>query len=496
MKNILTSEQMREADRHTIATEPIASVDLMERAALAFVKAFMQLHRDKNVSILICCGTGNNGGDGLAVARLLQQHGYDNVTVWIARFASRQSTDFATNLAKLHYCPIPVSEFFPSDEFPAVTQSILIDALLGSGLNKLLDGDWLRLVQHLNAARIPSIAVDIPTGLPADGIVPSTAQMLYAREAITFQRPKLSFFFPESAKAMDKFHVVDIGLDEVFIENLPADFKLVEASDIRGILRGRKRFSHKGTYGHALIIAGNTHTMGAALLCAGASVYSGAGLTTACIPAEGLLALNARYPEVMYTPRETLAENWEDADAVAVGPGLGLTVDLQHMLEYPAKPLVLDADALTLLARNKSLMKKLPPNSVLTPHMKEFDRLFGEHSNWWDRVNTARRRAVQHQTVIVLKNQYTFMIMPDGQVYINPTGNPAMASGGMGDVLTGMLTAFLAQGYPPQEATILACYMHGSAGDRLAAEGMAVIPATELIAAIPVTWDAIVQSNC
>lgn len=226
--------------------------------------------------------------------------------------------------------------------------------------------------------------------------------------------------------------------------------------------------------------------MGAALLSCGASLYAGAGRTSACIPKEGLAALNARHPEVMYCPWDALSDTWANADAVAIGPGLGKACDiLPTIVTYPSKPLVIDADALSFLGKNPELLKKLPPQSILTPHMKEFDRLFGTHDNWWDRVQTAREQACALQVIIVLKNRYTFIALPDGTVRISPTGNPAMASGGMGDVLTGMLVSFLAQGYDPQEAAILACYLHGATGEQLVAEGMAVVPASRLITALP-----------
>ncbi len=486
MNNIITSAQLRQADRHTIETAPIASIDLMETASLAFVTVFTHRYPDKNARILVCCGSGNNGGDGLAVARLLQERGYDAITVWVARFADRESDDFAKNRTRLSHTPIPVTEFFPADELPGIPQAVIIDALLGSGLNKPLVGDWLRLAQHINEAKKQVVAIDIPTGLRADGVIPETEYAIHAHDVITFQRPKLSFFFPESASAMDRFHVAHIGLDEAFIERLPSDFKLLTAEDIPFIYRNRKPFSHKGTYGHAFIIAGSTHTMGAALLSCGASLYAGAGLTTVCIPKEGLIALNTSYPEVMYCSWDDLPDAWGNFDAVGIGPGLGHACNnLPAILRYQSKPLVVDADALSFLAENKELVEKLPKQTILTPHMKEFDRLFGSHRNWWDRVQTAREKAVALQLIIVLKNRYTFIALPDGTVFINPTGNPAMASGGTGDVLTGMLTSFLAQGYQPQEAAMLACYLHGAAGDQLAGEGMALVTAGRLIQAIP-----------
>ncbi|MEC3880551.1 NAD(P)H-hydrate dehydratase [Parapedobacter sp. 10938] len=486
MKTIMTAAQTRDADRHTIEQTPITSLDLMENAAMAFTAAFMQLYPDKHTSILVCCGTGNNGGDGLAIARLLQAKGYDTIAVWVARYANHESDGFAANLSRLHLTPIPVTEFFPADEFADIQQRVIIDALLGSGLNKSLNGDWLRLAQYLNQAHRHAVAVDIPSGLRADGVMPANEYAVYADEVITFHRPKLSFFFPESARAMARFHVVDIGMDNNFIEQLPSNYRLVETADIQHIYRQREQFSHKGTYGHALIVAGSRSTMGAAILASGASVYAGAGLTSACTPQEGLAALNTRYPEVMFCSHED-ADAWEKKfDAVAIGPGLDVPdLNIQPTLINGSKPLVIDADALSFLGKKPKLLQKLPKQSILTPHMKEFDRLFGQHNSWWERLQTAREQAVALDVIIILKNRYTFIALPDGDVAINPTGNPAMASGGMGDVLTGILVSFLAQGYAPREAALLGCYLHGLAGDRLHAAGMAIVPATRIITELP-----------
>ncbi len=483
----MTAAQTRDADRHTIEYGHITSLDLMEKTSLAFATTFIQLYPDKNTSILVCCGTGNNGGDGLAVARILQAQGYDGITVWIARFSMQESENFTSNLSRLRGTPVPIAELLPAAKLPPIQQDVIVDALLGSGLNKPLGGDWLNLAQHINQAHRNTVAVDIPTGLRADGLMPDSDYAVYAGDVISFHRPKLSFFFPESARAMERFQVVDIGLDDDFIESLPGNYLLVEATDAQHFYKRRKPFSHKGTYGHALVIAGSEPTMGAAILACGASVYAGAGLTSACIPEAGLTALNACYPEVMYWPRhDTPTTGLEKTDAVAIGPGLGQTdIDLHRILTGLTKPPVIDADALTFLSQHPRLLQKLPKLSILTPHMKEFDRLFGTHSNWWDRLQTAKEKAVAFGIIIILKNRYTFIVLPDGNVAINPTGNPAMASGGMGDVLTGVLVSLLAQGYAPREAAILGCYLHGLAGDRLHAGGLDVVPATQVIAEIP-----------
>ncbi len=493
MKTIITAEQTREADRHTIENNRISSLKLMENAARKFYDTYYQSGYHQK-PVLICCGSGNNGGDGLAIARMFtRSFGSKNITVWIAQFSDKESEEFTTNLNRIKSSKVRQVDLLPNEAFPPIPENhIVIDALLGSGLNKPLAGDWLRLANHLNEAARHTIAVDIPTGMRADGYLPAGETAVYCHDVITFQRPKISFFFPESARAMQRFQVVDIGLDESFIEGLPSDFNLIEEADIRRLYRPRKPFDHKGTFGHALIVAGQQFTMGAALLACEACVYTGAGRTTAAIPAAGLAALNARCPETMFHA----GTHWETYDAIGIGPGLGdRTTILRDVLQTVTSPLVVDADAITALAENKNLLDKLTEGSILTPHMKEFDRLFGPHDTTWDRVQTARKEAQARNLVIVLKNRYTFIIAPDGKVYINPTGNPAMASGGMGDVLTGMLTAFLAQGYPPLDAAILGCFFHGAAGDRLAAEGMAVVPPSELVKAIPVTIGNLAQSK-
>lgn len=492
MKNILSAVQIRDADQYSIQHEPITSIDLMERASHAFVAQFIQLVPVRSAKILVVCGTGNNAGDGLAIARLLQQRCYGNITVWVMRYADRESPDFAENFARLKTTPTPTVEIFDGDAIPEIQAAVIIDALFGSGLNRPLTGSWRAIAKHINDANKHVIAVDIPSGLPSEGRINPENGVVYADDAITFQRPKTSFFFPESERAYAQYHVVDIGLDEAYIQSLTVDFRLVEAQDICKIHRRRTAFSHKGTYGHALIVAGQAATMGAALLSCGACLYSGSGLTTAYIPQSGLAALNTAFPEVMYSTWGDIRDDWNKYNAVGMGPGLGKSSELlAELLEYAPKSMILDADGLNYLAHHQHLLAQLPENTIITPHVKEFDRLFGLHENWWDRVQTAKHVAASHRIIILLKNRYTFIVTPSRDVFINPTGNPAMASGGMGDVLTGIVTSFLAQGYSPIDAAILGCYIHGATGDLLASRGMAVIPASEIIRKLPVVIGAL-----
>lgn len=485
MLKILNSEQMHRADATTLKKSGISSHSLMEQASLAFVSIFRGIMSNKDEPILILCGTGNNGGDGLAIARILQHSGYSHVSVLIFRSDRQESVDFLTNLQLLEKTPIPITNW-KGGELPLISENIVIDALLGIGLNRPLEGDLLKLADFVNQLERHVIAVDIPTGMRSEGVIKNTDSIIKAKEVITFQLPKLNFFFPESVKGLDRFFIANIGLDEEFIADLPSDYSLVDVTDISGIYKRRASFSHKGTYGKALIIAGNTGTIGAALLCADACLLAGAGLTTACIPEESELALNIRHPEIMFVKEKDIEAQWGGYTAVGMGPGLGKRSELlSKLFSLESKPLLLDADALNFLSRNPKLQSEIPKNAILTPHMKEFDRLFGDSDSWWDRLQLARRKAKELQIILVLKNRYTFIAVPNGHVYINPTGNPAMASGGMGDALSGIITSFLAQGYSPEEAAILGCYVHGRAGDLLESEGMAVIPASHLIERIP-----------
>lgn len=491
MLNLVTSSQIRDADAHTISVKAISSLDLMETAAKAFIIEFKKEVPDKNIPIDIFCGIGNNGGDGLAIARLLKEDAYTNLYVKIVRFSNKSSRDFDTNLVNLKQAGIPITELSKAKDLFKEPSEVVIDALLGTGMTKPIDGSLKSIIEYINNSGKKIISVDIPSGFPSEGIILPDSITIKANIAISFQRPKINFFFPESAMALERFRVTSIGLDEDYIQSLTSYFKLIEETDILNIVRLRKPFSHKGTYGHALIIAGSRETMGAALLSADACLHSGAGLTTACIPESGLIALNTRSPEIMALIRDEnlFVKNFHNYSSIAFGPGTGTdntSIKLfRKILTSGDVPMVFDADALTILSNNTELFNELPSMSILTPHMKEFDRMFGQHTSWWARIETARNEAQKLQVIILLKNQYSFIVLPDGNVLINPTGNPAMAVGGMGDILTGMIAAFLAQGYPAQNAAILACYLHGKAGDELKEEGMNSIPPRYLVKRLP-----------
>jgi len=494
MLPLLTSPQIREADAYTIAHEPISSVNLMERASKAFVGWFVNHFPDKKQAISIYCGTGNNGGDGLAIARILHGHHYRAINIKITRFSDKASDDFNVNLKKLQNT-ITVTEIKPGDGFPDEDSTILIDAMLGSGLNKPLRGDYERLVKHLNSLEKTVVAVDIPTGFFSEGEVKPESTVLKAKLVIAFQQPKINFLLPESGPVMECWEAVNIGIDEGFGQSLNSPYQFVTEKDIRKLIKPRHKFSNKGTFGHALIVAGQAKTMGAALLCSSACAYAGAGLTTACVPESGLIALNSYLPEIMAVVRQgnDLPEiAWDKFSTMGIGPGLGNDENslalLTDILTNYKKPVVIDADALNILAEHKQLWAMIPEGSIITPHMKEFDRLFGESTSWWQRLQTAIEKAKEHKICIVLKNDYTITATPDGKAYFNSTSNAAMASGGMGDVLTGIITALLAQKYSSEEACIIGTYIHGKAGDELALPNrMHVVLPGKVINQLPIT---------
>lgn len=475
MLPLLTAKQIREADAYTITNEPITSINLMERASKAFVGWFINHFPDKKLAISVYCGTGNNGGDGLVVARMLHEHQYKKLNVVIARFSENSTADFDANLEKLRQNSLSLTEIKNGVDLPKEDSYIIIDALLGSGLNKPLAGEYKKLATCINNLNKTVVAIDVPTGFFSDGEVEPGAIVIKADLVITFQQPKINFLLPESAPYIKCWEAVNIGIDEGYTQSLNSPYQFIEEKDIKRLLRPRHRFSNKGTYGHALIITGQPETMGAALLSASACAYAGAGLTTACVPESGLTALNCYLPEVMAIVRKTksLPEiKWDQFSAIGIGPGLGKNKAALDLLTAVFTnynhPAVIDADALNLLALHPQLFKKIAPGSILTPHMKEFDRLFGKHDNWWQRLQKSIQKAKEHNICIVLKNDYTIIATPDGKAYFNSTGNPAMATGGMGDVLTGIITSLLAQKYSPEEACIAGVYIHGKTGDELA----------------------------
>lgn len=496
---ILNTQQIREADTYTIKHEPIASIDLMERAARE-CENWYESHFKRARKVYIFCGTGNNGGDGLAIARLLNIYDY-NVIVFIVRHSDKTSPDFSINLKQLKKSKnVDIIDISETSQLPELPDNIvIIDALLGSGLSKPLTGLLADVVEHINKSNASTIiSIDIPTGLFAEDNSSNTGKVICADYTLTFELPKLAFLFPENAPFVGEWQVLPIGLSKEFIAQANTNYHYITEELILPLLKKRDKFSHKGTFGHALIIAGSKGKMGAAVMAAKSALRAGAGLVSAHIPNCGYTVLQSTVPEAMC---ETDANETHisgriktgNCNAVAVGPGIGNDPDtvraLKLLIQDTTINMVYDADALNIIAENKTWFAFLRGGSILTPHPKEFERLFGKSDNSFERLKLQREMAMKYSIYIVLKGAHTSIAFPDGSVYFNSTGNPGMATGGSGDVLTGIICGLLAQGYKPYEASVLGVYLHGVAGD-IAAEKMSEqgMTAMDIIEGVGEAW--------
>ena len=487
---ILPVEKIREADTFTIENEPIDSVDLMERAASKVYDWFMKRCKTKEVSVKIFCGIGNNGGDGLALARMLFFTGIIP-QVFVVRFSDKMSRDCEVNFNRLkEETETPMYDIFSEDDFPLINdKDIVVDAIFGSGLNRNIEGFAAELIKYLNDNNAIRIAIDIPSGLFADGgqqsmFIAHSSQLIAhsifkADYTLSFQFPKLAFMFPENDAFVGRWEVLDIGLHKDFIDNVETLNFYTTEDMAMPILRKRTKFSHKGTYGHALLVAGSSGKTGAALLAAEACLRTGVGLLTAHLPKDALLPMQIYLPEAMTSidKSETYCTEIDDIipyTAIGVGPGIGKNTEtatlLKKIIQEATQPLVLDADALNIISENPTWLSFLPDNTILTPHPKEFERLFGKTNNSYERLELQRKMSVTHNIIIVLKGAHTAITFPNGTCFFNSTGNPGMATAGSGDVLTGMILSLLAQRYTPQEAALLGVYLHGKAGDDAAKE--------------------------
>jgi len=472
---ILKSSQIREVDAFTIKTEPIDSIHLMERAARTISNWISKnINKEKNIKIFI--GPGNNGGDGLAIARQLLEVKF-KVEIYIINTSGNRSKDCQINLDRLkaqkQNC---IQKISTKRDFPKFSNSdLIIDGLFGSGLKRPVEGLFKELVQYLNNSAIDIIAIDIPSGLfGEDNSENDINAIIRAKYTLTFQLPNLSFLFSENEQFVGCWEVLPIGLNQKFIESLESDFDFVEPDYIKSKLINRKKFSHKGNYGHVMLIAGSYGKMGAAILAAKACLRSGSGLVTVHVPKIGYEIMQTALPEAMISidQSDIIFTNIPDAENytfVGVGPGIGLKQNtkkaLVNLIKNISSPMVFDADALNIISEQKELLKDIPENSILTPHLKEFERLVGEFTNDYEKIQTQIKFSVEYKVIVVLKGAYTSITFPDGTCSFNSTGNPGMATAGSGDVLTGIILSLLGQNYAPREAAIIGVYLHGLAGD-------------------------------
>ena len=477
---ILSIDKVREADRYTIEHEPISSEDLMERAA-GQVFEWLKPRIKKEDKIKIFCGMGNNGGDGLVVARLIANEGFAP-EVFMVRYTEKMSPDCEENYEALQYNTkkVPIHDIRSEADFPSFADhEIIIDALFGSGLNRAVTGVAGELIEYLNRQQAIRVSIDIASGLFAD--TPSPQGAIFKPDyTLTFQQPKLAFLMPENDPYVGQLEILDIQLHPQYLLEVTTNNFFINKELIKPIIHKRTKYSHKGTYGHALLIAGSEGKTGAAILGAKSCLRTGVGLLSVLLPKVAWNPLMAAVPEAMlYTIDELRPDrnvryfddfgHLDAFNAIGIGPGLGKSDDtqraLKRLIQESQVPLVMDADALNILSENPTWLSFLPPKTILTPHPKEFERLFGKTSNSFERLELLREKAVKHGIIIVLKGANTAVAMPNGTVFFNSTGNPGMATAGSGDVLTGMILSLLAQHYTPEEAAVLGVYLHGLAGD-------------------------------
>ncbi len=487
---IFTAPQIRDWDKFTIENEPISSFDLMNRAAETFTNWFLKNFQNTEIPVVVICGTGNNGGDGLAVARMLH-HQFFAVKVLVCDFAGKNSSDFDQQLTDLPLLDaVEISFLKNAETLPDIQKNaIVIEAIFGTGLDREPLGDFAKIISWINNLPNKTVSIDLPAGLFSDKNTPGLSVL--ADQTFSFQTPKLAFFMPENAERVGDWSFGEIGLHPDFLEKTESPFHFLTIDEVRKIIRPRQKFDHKGTFGHALLIAGSFGKMGAAVLAAKACLRSGAGLLTVNVPDCGLEILQISVPEAICLTDEnekfwTQTLDYQKFSAIGIGPGLGTALKTRQALERLLKstklPIVLDADTLNLISEKPELLKILPKNSILTPHPKEFERLFGKTENDFERLELLREKSRELGIFIILKGANTAIACPDSEVWFNSTGNPGMATGGSGDVLTGILTGLLAQGYFSKDAARLGVFWHGLAGD-LAAEkcGEASLIAGDLI---------------
>jgi len=468
-----TTSQIRHLDEYTIEHEPIASVDLMERAANALCVKYLEIFPNQN-SVCVLVGPGNNGGDALALAKMLLNIGLRVQVVLLQ--SEKLSLDCETNLQRLKD-KFPQSILECKNDFiePHITpNTIIIDGLFGSGLSRPLTGIYAEAVEWINKCGCEVVSIDIPSGLEGEENTDLQKPIVKANYTFTLQFPKLAFLMAENQGFVGNWEVLEIGIHPDAIEKTQSDFYYLEQNDIYPLLKNRLKFSHKGTFGHALIVAGSLGMAGASVLSAKTALRIGAGLVTVHGPKENRIIVQTTIPEVIFLSDKndekiTKVNSHQNYSAVAVGPGIGTheeTADmLRDLFEHYRKPLIIDADALNIIAKYKELLTLVPPKSILTPHPKEFERLFGKCNSSYERMLKAREVAQKFDVVVILKGANTLIAMPDGTLTFNSTGNAGMATAGSGDVLTGVLVGLLAQGYSPEDTAKIGVFLHGRAGD-------------------------------
>lgn len=473
---IFSKEQIYEGDRLTAEKQKISSTDLMERAGTQIFNWLHMRMQGAQVPIHVFCGIGNNGGDGLVVARHLVTHGY-NVKTYIINCSDKRSKNFLINYDRIKN----VTKDWPTllscvDDFsPIDANDIIVDAVFGIGINRPVD-DWVKgLFNHFRASRAYTLSVDIPSGLYTDKLPEDPEAVVTAGYTLSFQTPKLVFFLPDTAKYTVQWEAIDIGIDQEYLYTTKTEADLIGKHEVLPMYKPRDKFSNKGTYGHSLIIGGSYGKIGAVTLASRANLAVGGGLVTAYIPKCGYTALQAAFPEAMVitdADEEKLTNITFDIEPTVIAFGVGVGTDAETVTAFETflkenkTPLVIDADGINILAKKKALLKLLPEQTVLTPHPKELERLIGTWKGDFDKLKKTKAFSKKYNVIVVIKGANTITVFQD-KLYVNATGNPGLATAGTGDVLTGMITGLIAQGYKPLAASIFGVYLHGKSADLL-----------------------------
>lgn len=469
---ILTSRQQTLADKATILNSGVTALDLMENAAFLCFKWLHTQIQGNPTPIHIFCGIGNNGGDGLVMARHLYQHGY-TVFCYVVNFSEKRSAEFLVNYNLLKEMGIWPAVISNTLEFPQIEpEHIVIDAIFGNGLTRKPEGFTKKLIQHINNSQAFVLAIDYPSGLYGNKAVTDKNAVIKATHILTFQSPKLAFLLPENKDFVNTWEVINIGLDESFISTLKIDYEYVTKNEVLPLYKFRNKWDHKGTFGHALLVGGSFGKIGAITLATKGALKIGSGLVSTYIPKCGYNILQIAVPEAMVEVDDDNELSYFNiktkATVIGIGPGMGTSektaLGFESFIKENKLPLVLDADALNLLAKKPYLLNYLPKNAVLTPHVKELERLIGAWKNDFDKLKKITAFVKKYQVILILKGAHT-LVAAGKNCYFNSTGNVALATGGSGDVLTGMITGLIAQGYEPLEAAIFAVYLHGNAAD-------------------------------
>ena len=469
MIKIFSNEQIRKADEYAIKNEPILSCDLMERASKAFVEKFLMLFPEKK-KIRIFSGTGNNGGDGLAIGRILKEHGWE-VLMYVVGNPEKGTEDFKQNLDRADTC----AGINVVGDLPAIDEDeVIIDALLGSGLSRPVKGIYKEVIDYLNQQEGVKVSVDIPSGLYSDKSIDKGTVAFKAHCTISFQFPRLAFLIPENHKFVGVWYIVDIGLSNDFIKNEPTHFYLTEERDLKSLVPKRSRFTYKSKVGRLLLVAGSKGKVGASVLAARAAFRTGTGLINVCSPECGTRILQINVPEAMViegSGKNFITKIPKSKDTIAAGPGLGTNprtiAAFELLLKKRKTPLVIDADGINMAAKKPSLLKLIPKYSILTPHPGEFMRLVGNWENDFHKFELLNSFCRKNKLNVVLKGAFSAVCNSKGAIHFNPSGNPVLATAGSGDVLTGIIGALLANGLDPFDALRLGVYVHGLSGDML-----------------------------